>query len=124
MTEEATLDFVSKSFHSIWPIELLFTLCQDPGRTWHVDELTRELRASVLIVTKGINVLETLGFVVTDQRQACRLDTKSTELAALAHAVTDLYDRKPRAINRAIFSASKDRMQTFAEAFRLRKDIC
>jgi hypothetical protein len=42
----------------------------------------------------------------------------------MARALADLYKRKPRAVMRAIFSAPKDRIQTFADAFRMRKDTC
>jgi hypothetical protein len=40
----------------------------------------------------------------------------------MAGEVIALYNQKPRAVLRAIFSAPSDRIQNFADAFRLRKD--
>jgi len=48
----------------------------------------------------------------------------SDQQAALARELIDLYKSKPRSVARAIFAAPADRIQTFADAFRLRKDRC
>lgn len=124
MTEEALLDFVSKSFRSVWPMELLSVLTQEPRQAWQADALSRELRATRSVVAQGLAALQVVGLVAPDAEQAYRFDPASPELAVLAAELTDLYSRKPRAVMRAIFSAPKGRIQTFADAFRLRTDPC
>lgn len=124
VTDEAILEFASTTFRSVWPIELLFFLSQKPDQAWQVSTLARELRASVLIVTQGLSALQAVGFVTADQRYAYSFRPKTAESVELAHALINLYQRKPRAINCAIFAAPRDRIQSFADAFRLRKDIC
>lgn len=124
VTDESALKFASETFRSVWPIELLFFLSRKPDQAWRVDTLARELRASVLIVTQGLSALQAVGFVTADQQYAYSFRPQTAESIELARALVNLYQRKPRAINRAIFAAPRDRIQSFADAFRLRKDIC
>ena len=124
MTEAHILGFVGKAFNSIWPLELLLVLCQENRDRWQVKALIRELRANTEVVTQGLEALTTAGFVAVDSDQGYRLEPASPDMDDMARALADLYKRKPRAVMRAIFSAPKDRIQTFADAFRMRKDTC
>lgn len=124
MTEARILGFVGKAFNSIWPLELLLVLCQENRDRWQVKALIRELRANTEVVTQGLEALTTAGFVAVDSDQGYRLEPASPDMDDMARALADLYKRKPRAVMRAIFSAPKDRIQTFADAFRMRKDTC
>ena len=124
MTEARILEFVGKAFNSIWPLELLLVLCQENRDGWRVKALVRELRANTEVVTQGLEALTTAGFVAVDSDQGYRLEPASPDMDDMARALADLYKRKPRAVMRAIFSAPKDRIQTFADAFRMRKDTC
>jgi DNA-binding IclR family transcriptional regulator len=124
VTEARILGFVGKAFNSIWPLELLLVLCQENRDRWQVKALIRELRANTEVVTQGLEALTTAGFVAVDSDQGYRLEPASPDMDDMARALADLYKRKPRAVMRAIFSAPKDRIQTFADAFRMRKDTC
>ena len=121
MTEQSVLEFVACSFRSVWPLELLLALHQEPRNAWQIETLARELRASIPVVTQGLEALQEIGLVSVDARRLYRFDPVSPELADMAHEVVALYNQKPRAILRAIFAAPSDRIQTFADAFRLRK---
>ena len=126
VTEQSVLNFIARSFRSVWPLELLLVLYQEPRSSWHVEALARELRANLSVVTQGLATLEAIRLVSVDADRAYRFDPASPELAAMASEVVALYNQKPRAAMRAIFSAPSDRIQTFADAFRLRKgrDAC
>ncbi len=124
MTEDAILQFVKNTFRSVWPLELLLVLSQEPARPWSVGALVRELRASVPLVIDGLAVLQAAEFVVGDRDRTWRFLPVSDQQAALARELIDLYKSKPRSVARAIFAAPADRIQTFADAFRLRKDRC
>jgi len=119
--EQSVLAFVARSFRSVWPLELLLVLMQDPQAPWQVDALAREVRANPSVVVQGLVALEAASFVATDAEERYRFHPDNPEAAEMAHAVVDLYNQKPRAVMRAIFSAPSDRIQTFADAFRLRK---
>jgi hypothetical protein len=124
VTEQEILRFVEKSFRSVWPLELLAVISQEPERAWQIDTLVRESRASLSLVVDGLAALVATQMVLVDHQRTYRLASASTELAALARDLVDLYNRKPRAVMRAVFSEPADRIQTFADAFRLRKDPC
>ena len=122
VTEDELLRFVGDTFRSAWPLELLLLLGQDATRTWPVEALVRELRASSATVTEGLVTLRRVGLVDVDEHEGYRFTPASPEAEQLARDLTDFYSRKPRAIMHAILLAPNERIQTFADAFRLRKD--
>lgn len=122
MTEQAVLEFVARWFRSVWPLELLLILFQEPQTAWQVDALAREVRATPSVVVPGLAALEAAKFVAVDAGGGYRFQPPTPEAAEMARALIDLYNQKPRAVMRAIFSAPSDRIQTFADAFRLRKN--
>jgi DNA-binding IclR family transcriptional regulator len=124
VTEEALLAIVSNSFRSVWPLELLVLLRHEPRRTWSVGALVQDLRASVSAVSEGLAALRKLGLVSIDPQGSYQFEAGSAELEELAHELSELYSRKPRAVMRAILAAPNNQIQTFADAFRLRKDTC
>jgi DNA-binding IclR family transcriptional regulator len=124
VTEEALLAIVSNSFRSVWPLELLLLLRHEPRRTWSVGALVQDLRASVSAVSEGLAALRKLGLVSIDPHGSYQFEAGSAELEELAHELSELYSRKPRAVMRAILAAPNNQIQTFADAFRLRKDTC
>jgi hypothetical protein len=124
VTEEELLAVVSNTFRTVWPLELLLLLRREPRQAWLVEALVRDLRASVTAVNESLVVLRRLGVVGVDQQGAYLFAPASADLDQLVRELSDLYTRKPRAIMRAIIAAPNDRVQTFAEAFRLRKPQC
>jgi hypothetical protein len=124
VTEEEILATVSNTFRSVWTVELLLRLHQEAHRAWPTAGLVRELRASVSAVDDGLADLRKLGLLAVDQQGAYRLQAGSDDMDAFAQALCELYNRKPRAVMRAILAGPNDKIQTFANAFRLRKDPC
>jgi len=56
------LRFIASSFRSVWTLELLVVL-KGEKRAWSHEELVRTMRASYLVVTKGLDALEAAGLV-------------------------------------------------------------
>lgn len=122
MIENQLLDFVRFSIRSVWNVELLLRLCDSSPRTWTVDELVRELRASAAIVNEGLRTLEVSGLVVAESGgTAWRYSPASPQFDQLARELKTLYRERPTAVAEALFSTRDDRLRSFAEAFRLRK---
>lgn len=122
LTEQELLTFVGDTFRSAWPLELLLLLRQEPRHAWLIADLVRELRASVSTVNEGLAGLRRIGLVVVDQQGAYSLAATTPALEHLATELSELYGLKPRAVTHAILSAPNDRIRTFADAFRIRKD--
>lgn len=114
------LRFIASSFRSVWALELLLVLKSDP-RAWSHSELVSTMRASDLVVVKGLTALEAAGLVSSDGANAQYMPV-STEVAALVDDAEALYAKRPDAVRRAIVSASAGDAAAFADAFRLRKD--
>jgi DNA-binding IclR family transcriptional regulator len=124
VTEQALLAIVSNSFRSVWPLELLLLLRQEPQRAWRIGALVQDLRGSVSAVSEALAALRNLGLVSIDPQGSYHFEAASADLEELARELSDLYNRKPRAVMRAILAAPNSQIQTFADAFRLRKDTC
>jgi DNA-binding GntR family transcriptional regulator len=122
VTESDLLDFVRSSIRSVWTLELLLLLRRHPGRAWAPEELVRELRASEVVVGEGLPVLHAAGLVSAEPGGVYRYAPASPELDLLVRDLETLHRQRPFAVTKAIFSAPSDKLQTLADAFKLKKD--
>jgi hypothetical protein len=114
------LRFIASSFRSIWSLELLLVLKSDPA-LWSHEKLVSTMRASDLVVSKGLEALEAAGLVATEGNSA-RYMPVTKEVAALVDGAQALYAKRPDAVRRAIIAATSGQAAAFADAFKLRKD--
>ncbi|HZH53157.1 MAG TPA: hypothetical protein VEZ16_14895 [Microvirga sp.] len=115
-------DFLRHSLRSVWNIELLLWLQRHPGRGWPAADLVRELRASDLVVSQGVEGLQQAGLIVTDAPETYRYAPASPHLDRLVQQLERVYRERPSAVTRALFSSQADKLSTFSDAFRLKKD--
>ena len=120
MTEQDLLQFTRGSIRSVWALELLLLLKREPDRRWPHDELVRELRASTKVVTDSVQDFTAAGLVACEG-ETCAYAPASPLLAELCEALEQAYRRRPVSVINAIVSP-KDKMQSFADAFRLKDD--
>src|SRR6185312_5838884 len=114
--------FLRNSLRSVWELELLL-LCRDQReRLWTVDELVRELRASVLIVGDALDSLQKLGLVSKNAKDEYQYWPASPELGLLVEDVAATYASAPVAVTEAILSAPSSSVRIFADAFKINKD--
>lgn len=115
------LAFIQASFRSVWSLELLLVLFRTRPQGWSRAELVDELRSSEAVVSQSVDALVAAGLVLVDSHG--RVTYRSTGPAedALVGELEDLYRRKPTAVRRAIVQTSSDKLQTFADAFKVRK---
>ena len=116
------LAFIRGSLRSVWNVELLLCLRNHQSRSWQPAELVRELRASDFVVEDGLASLRAAGLVSPDAPGTYRYLPASPELDRLVGQLEREYRQRPHAVTRAIFSGPNDTLQTFADAFRLKKD--
>lgn len=117
---EDLLRFIGASFRSVWALELLLLVKQEP-RLWRRDELVSALRASELVVNKAIAELVAAGFL-TLEGDGARYMPANDEIGRQVGDVEKLYSARPDAVRRAIISTTASGATAFADAFRLRKD--
>lgn len=119
-SEDELLRFIAASFPSVWALELLLALKQDP-RPHSREELVSTLRASELVITKALDALLSGGLVSLEEGGVVYMPA-SADVAATLDAVERMYRSRPDKVRRAIISAAAGGATAFAEAFKLRKD--
>ena len=104
----------------MWALELLLALKRE-SRPWPRDELVSTLRASELVVAKGLDALVAAGLVSLDDAGARYLPVNA-DVGAQVDRAEELYRTRPNKVRRAIISASASSAIAFADAFKFRRD--
>jgi hypothetical protein len=114
------LRFIRSSFRSVWALELLLALKREQ-RVWTAAELVSSLRASELVVSKGLDALVAAGLASVTEDGAKYMPINPA-VAECVDQLERLYAARPDAVRRAIVSASASGATAFADAFKLRRD--
>ena len=121
MLPEDVVNFIRSSIGSIWALEQLLLLHREPNRVWSVEELTRELRSSLGIVTGVLMQFERVALV--EQGEGCyRYRAATPELEAQVERLVSHYAQFPLAVMQTILLAPNHKIQLFEDAFRLKKE--
>ena len=115
-------EFLRHSLRSVWNIELLLWLYRHMGRGWLAADLVQEMRASDMVVGQGITSLQQAGLIQAEASGTYRYSPASPELDRLVQQLERVYRERPSVVTRALFAPSNDKLATFADAFRLKKD--
>jgi hypothetical protein len=102
-------------------LELLLLLRRDPQRQWTADALVRELRGSIALVTESLTLLRDAGLVGVTDADAYFYRPESQQIDDLATALVELYGQKPITVLRTIFTSPSDKIQSFSDAFLIRR---
>lgn len=114
--------FIGSSFRSVWALELLRYLVENPGVFHSPEELIAALRASEAVVSQSVHNLTAVGLAIVDSEGRVAYHEGSRESAALVEAAIALYALSPDKVRRLIIAQSAPGPTAFADAFRLRKD--
>jgi hypothetical protein len=114
--------FIRGHFPSVWALELLLFLKNEPFESWQSERLVQALRASEAIVTKSLEILLAGGLIVADNEGGVQYAPASKSLRQLVDETQELYARKPDAVRRLIVSSAGAGLSAFADSFRLRRD--
>jgi hypothetical protein len=113
--------FLRSAIRSIWDLEVLLLLYRDRTRLWTADALVHELRASALIVSGALAVLQRAG-LVAKSGEGFRYWAATPDLDHLVEDVAAAYASAPAAVTEAILSAPNANVQIFSDAFKFKKD--
>lgn len=123
MLSDDAKGFIGFTIKSVWALELLQFLrgkAADPA--WSVDALTRELRASALIIREGLANFRTAGLIAEDEAGGVKYAPASPYLDALVGEIVAEYATRPLTVAREIYATDAAKIKNFADAFRFRKD--
>jgi hypothetical protein len=122
MIRDDVLRFVRGSIKSVWMLDLLLLMRRGGDRAWPIDELTRELRGNRTLVLDLLSGLGKAGLVETDEAGNYRYRPANEETDALVGELERIYMERPLTLIREIVSAPNEKIQSFADAFKLKKD--
>lgn len=113
--------FLRATIKSVWALDLLVLMKNAPDRGWTVSSLNDRLRASTSLVEEILAAFTRQG-LVTEADGSYRYAPASAEIEALASELGRLYGERPLAVIKEIVSAPNEKIHSFVDAFRLKKD--
>jgi hypothetical protein len=116
--------FIADHIESVEQLEILLLLHQHGGRVWTAESVARELRIAPISAGERLDDLARASILSRTQGNPAeyRYAPASPKLdEAVAGLATAYSERRVTVIN-LIFSKPVDKIRTFADAFRLRRD--
>lgn len=118
MLDEDLLAFIQSSIRSVWALEVLLLLRRTPDHAWSSEAVAHELRANDRLVSEQLATLETAGLIACDE--GCRYAPAAPTLDALCGRLETAYRERSGQVIKAIMAGPNDKLQIFADAFRIR----
>ncbi len=117
-------EFIIEHIDSVEQVEILLLLRQKTGRTWTAESMARELRIAVSSAATRLADLKKLGFVVAvdGAPNEYRYAPRTPELDETVRGLAEAYSERRVTVINLIFSKPIDKIRTFADAFRLRRE--
>jgi hypothetical protein len=119
---EDVQDFIRANLRSVWELELLLLMSRERSRAWSAEALNRELRSSVSLVGQILGKFERLGLVAAAGEGGYRYAPQTPELERVVGRLEEVYAARPLEIVREILAAPNEKIQTLADAFKVKKD--
>jgi hypothetical protein len=117
-------EFIGQHIESLAQLELLLLLRRESTRSWSREDLSRQLYVTTDVCTGIIGDLERRGFVLRDAADSnlTRYRSGLAEVDKLIDQLASLYHHRRVAVITLIYSKPVKKVQTFADAFRLRRE--
>jgi hypothetical protein len=117
--------FIAGNIDSVGQLEVLLLIRSDPERYWSATEVSRALRSGRTWAEVQLEYLRVEGLLgageINDPR--CRYDPARPELEPVITRVSEAFESQRAEVIRLVFSQRpSERLRTFSEAFRLRKE--
>jgi DNA-binding IclR family transcriptional regulator len=119
---EHVLHFVRRYIKSVWTLDVLMLMRRERTRRWTLDLLAQELRGNRPLVQDVLTTLVRAGLLGAEEDGTYRYSPGSSELDETAAELERNYAERPLALIKEIVSAPNEKIQSFADAFRIKKD--
>jgi hypothetical protein len=115
--------FIAQHVESVAQLEALLILRQDAQRRWRAEELAQRLYIKPDMGEALLADLVRRGFAVRHAEEPTyQYDSRDAAADQLVAELDALYHRRRVAVITEIYSKPVNKVQTFADAFRLRRD--
>ncbi len=119
---EAVRKFVAENISSVEHLEALLLLRSQPMRAWSAADLSRELYIGLEPAAARLSGLEAQGLLVRVPGPCYHYRPRNPVLDLVVAELAELYKVRRHAIIALIYSQPPKYVQSFADAFRLRKE--
>ena len=116
--------FIAQHIESLAQLEMLILMRQDRERNWDCAEMSRQLYITGDMCGGLVGDLERRGFVrrAPGSENAYQYHPATPEIDRLMTALAAIYQERRVAVITQIYSRPMKKVQTFADAFRLRRE--
>lgn len=116
--------FLAEHISSIAQLEMLLLLRSDPARKWDVAEISKALYATPEMSAGQLASLRDLGLLTAsgDPEHCYQYQPGTPELEDMVTCLAELYKERRVSVITALYSEPVNKVQTFADAFKLRKE--
>jgi hypothetical protein len=121
---EAVRRLIAEHIDSVEQLEILLLLHQHPERSWTAESVARELRVSPLSAGDRLKDMARAAILskVKGTEGEYRYAPENPQLGGAVSGLATAYSERRVTVINLIFSKPVDKIRTFADAFRLRKD--
>ena len=117
MSDPGFLGHVRKHIRSVWSLELLLLLRRRADEAWRAEDLVRELRASMPLITGCLGKLQE-SRLVTHEGGVWRFGPATPELELFCEQLAEAYQTRPVTLISLI--AAPSQVQDLADAFKFK----
>lgn len=112
--------FISEHIRSIAQLELLLMLRRNRDKAWSVEEAARQLYTAATMTQPLLESLRAIG-LTSISSGTYTYAPKSAEMEQVVGELDKLYQERRVTVINLIYSAPVEKLQNFADAFRIRK---
>jgi hypothetical protein len=115
---------IADHIDSVEQLEILLLLYQHPERTWDAEAVARELRVAAVSAAERLEDMTHSGILARKDGKPVeyRYAPKSAGLGDAVRGLALAYSERRVTVINLIFSKPVDKIRTFADAFRIRRD--
>ncbi len=113
--------FLDEHIFSASQLEVLLLLHAEPGRSWSLAELSRDMRLPVSSIGPWLDAFAYRRLLDRDDDGYC-FRPEDPQVRADLDEVADVYRRRRTTVARCLYARGQDPLTRFADAFRLRRD--
>lgn len=116
--------FLAGHINSVAQLEALLLLRSQRDREWNAEDVSKALYTTPEMVSEQLAELHARGLLARPEDAGTRYQywPATPELEAQVSRLEELYKDRRVAVITALYSQPLDKVKTFADAFRLRKD--
>lgn len=117
--------FLQEYIPTVDAAELLLVLAREPERRYRIDDAIDAMRPTVLSAPAARRYLaqfEVQGLLASEGGSEYRYSPATPALEAAVRALAKVYNERPVTLVRMIYSPKDEKIRSFADAFRLKKD--